>query len=294
MNTLNKKNNPKRRATVFFFLLFIIIVASLLFFFNQYQLPPNKTASKDINTSSVAKNIKWRKGMVVTVKNNIIRLQANGIPNHKRDAQYILPQAGVIVPDKSTAIIADDPTKEQDYDFKITTKPKLASTITKAPLGSIGLMISGAVLFNPYEGDDKTLAMANNFYLLDDNGNKVWFVDSCSGHPTPTEGEYHYHALSNCVASKVDEANGPSHIIGIALDGFFIYGANDINGNKVPVSSLDECNGITSPTPEFPDGMYHYVLPGTSDETSSIRCFKGEVDITQIMEMPPMGPPQKN
>ncbi len=293
MNALNKKSKMTRRTILFIFLLFVIIFAGLFFFVNHDQLAANKSTSADIDTSSVIKNIKWRKGMIVTVKDNVIRLKANGIPNHKRDAQYVLPQAGVSVPDKSTAIIADDPTKEQDYDFKITTQPKLASKVTKAPLGSIGLMISGAVLFNPYEGNDKTLAMANNFYLLDDNGNKVWFVDSCSGHPTPTEGEYHYHALSNCVASKVDKDNGPSHIIGIALDGFFIYGANDINGHKIAVSSLDECNGINSPTPEFPDGIYHYVLPGTSDETSSIRCFKGEVDIDQIMEMPPMGPPKK-
>ncbi|NCW87189.1 MAG: hypothetical protein EBV69_14350, partial [Oxalobacteraceae bacterium] len=34
----------------------------------------------------------------------------------------------------------------------------------------------------------------------------------------------------------------------------------------------------------------HYVLPGTSDATSSIRCFHGKVDTSQIQQMPNMGP----
>lgn len=240
------------------------------------------------NTAQVLKGIHWSKDIKVTITNESVRLQSNGIPNHKRDAQYAVPKPGVQVPNKTTAVIMDDPTKPQDYDFNITTTPKYADHVTEAPLGSIGLMISGAVLFNPYEGDNKTIAMANNFYLEDQNGKKVWFVDSCSGHPTPKEGMYHYHALSNCVSTQVDQFEGPSHIIGIALDGFFIYGSKDIHGKAIDVKTLDECNGIFSPTPEFPEGVYHYVLPGTQDETSSIRCFKGIVDVKEIMPMPPM------
>jgi len=257
----------------------------------QTYISPASSIGGDtkINTASAMKDVKWGDSIDVSFSDGRIRLQANGIPNHKRDSQYAVPNAQVVVPSQDTAYISNDPTKVQSYDFKITTTPKLASTVTQAPLGSIGLMISGAVLFNPYEGDNKTVAMSSNFYLTDSNGNKVWFVDSCSGHPTPSpRGEYHYHALSNCVTSEVDTDNGPSHITGIAMDGFPIYGNRDINGNKIEVSRLDECNGINSPTPEFPNGIYHYVLPGTSDATSSIRCFKGEVDTSQLMKMPPM------
>jgi hypothetical protein len=89
----------------------------------------------------------------------------------------------------------------------------------------------------------------------------------------------------------VDTSGGPPHILSIAFDGYPIYGARDIDGNAVPVSSLYECNGIVSPTPEFPTGIYHYVLPGTLHETSSIRCFHGTVDPNLIVQMPPMGPP---
>lgn len=237
-------------------------------------------------------SVQWSDTMTVTQSDGQIEIIANGIPNHERDAQYAVPAGGSLLVDPATATIADDPTTAQNYDFVITTTPKYSSTTTSAPLGSIGIMISGSVLYNPYEGDGTSVAMADNFSLTDTNGNKVWFIDSCTGHPTPM-GEYHYHGLPGCVASQVDTSDGPSHILGLALDGFPIYGANDINGKAVPVSSLDECNGINSPTLEFPNGIYHYVLPGTADETSSIRCFHGEVDESQIQQMPAMGMPPR-
>jgi hypothetical protein len=80
--------------------------------------------------------------------------------------------------------------------------------------------------------------------------------------------------------------------VGLALDGFPIYGADDMAGAEVTADKLDECNGNFSSTPEFPNGIYHYVLPNTTDKTSSIRCFHCEVEASQIRQMPPMmGPP---
>jgi hypothetical protein len=69
---------------------------------------------------------------------------------------------------------------------------------------------------------------------------------------------------------------GPSHLIGFALDGFPIHGGRDLNGNTIPVSKLDACNGITSATPEFPTGIYQYVLPiGVTGKRSSLNCYAG-------------------
>ncbi len=248
---------------------------------------PSTAASGPSDTSAVVGTIAWADAMTVTVNDGSVEVVANGIPNHERDAQYAVPTGGTGVPDASSSVAVDDPTSEQNYDFTITTTPTYVDEVTAAPQGSIGIMISGAVLFNPYEGDGTTVAMANNFSIIGDDGTEVWFVDSCSGHPSPN-GAYHYHGLPSCVWTQVDEETGASHIIGLALDGFPIYGANDIDGNPVDVATLDECNGITSATPEFPEGIYHYVLPGTLDETSSIRCFHGEVDSSQILTMPPM------
>jgi hypothetical protein len=92
---------------------------------------------------------------------------------------------------------------------------------------------------------------------------------------------WHYHGVPNCWTSTVDGATGASHIIGIALDGYPIYGGRDVNGNAVAASSLDACNGITSATPEFPAGAYHYVLPlNTTTSQSSIGCYNGTVGTT--------------
>jgi hypothetical protein len=244
------------------------------------------SGASSISTESALREAKWASTVSLSYSDGLVK--ANGIPNHERQSKYALPNDGVRVPDASSAHIGDDPTKAQAYDFSIPTRPVYSATTTAAPLGSIGMIISGAVLFNPYEGDNTTVAMSNNFYLTDTDGTKVYFVDACSGHPTPV-GEYHYHAVSSCVTKQVDTATGPSHLIGVALDGFPIYGSRDINGAEIAATSLDECNGITSVTPEFPGGIYHYVLPNTTDATSSIRCFHGEVDSSQIQQMPNMG-----
>jgi hypothetical protein len=193
------------------------------------------------------------------------------------------------VPDATTANIIADPTKAQAYKFTIPTTPKYSSKATSTSLGSIGVMISGAVLYNPFEGDGKTVAMASNFTITNSAGITASFVDKCAGHPTPDIGAYHYHGLPNCVTAKVDKVSKPSHIIGFALDGFPIYGDRDIKGKLITSKNLDQCNGIYSATPEFPKGIYHYVLLATADVRSSIACFHGEVDASQIQAMPNMG-----
>jgi len=237
--------------------------------------------------------VTWDGAMISTSRDgDVFSVTTNSIPNHERDDFYAVPNNGVIVPDSSSATIAADPTRAQEMTFTIPTTPSYSNTTTNAPLGSIGIMISGAVLFNPFEGDGATVAMANNFTITQ-NGVTASFVDDCSGHPTP-QGTYHYHANSACVTRQVDAVGEPSHMIGVALDGFPIYGAYDMTGRQVTSDKLDQCNGIYSPTPEFPSGIYHYVLPNATDETSSIRCFHGVVDPNQIRQMPPMTGPMRD
>ena len=249
------------------------------------------SSSKVVSTVSAVKKAKWNPTVKLTYSKNAVIMQPNGIPNHTRDAYYAVPiSQEIVVPDSSTSKIVKDPTKAQTYKFTIPTSPKYSSKTTTTSLGSIGVMISGAVLYNPYEGDGKTVAMASNFTITDKNGITASFVDKCAGHPTPNMGAYHYHGLPSCVTSQVDQPSKPSHIIGFALDGFPIYGDRDIKGKNVLVNSLDKCNGIYSATPEFPNGIYHYVLLGSADARSSISCFHGEVDRTQVQAMPPMGP----
>ena len=263
----------------------VVTLNGAAFFTAQAAIAP-----KTVATSAAMKKAQWNPTVKITYSKSSATLRPDGIPNHERDAYYAVPNAGVVVPDSTTARIMKDPTKAQSYTFTIPTSPKYSTKVTTTSLGSIGVMISGAVLYNPFEGDGKTVAMANNFTITDASGITASFVDKCAGHPTPDVGAYHYHGLPSCVTAKVDKAAKPSHIIGFALDGFPIYGDRDIKGKKISAASLDQCNGIYSPTPEFPKGVYHYVLLGTSDARSSIACYHGEVDRAQIQAMPNMGP----
>lgn len=247
----------------------------------------SSTADGTSSTKAGLKKATWSSGVTLTYGDDYLEYASNGIPDHDRQSQYALPNTGVMVPSAATAHAEADPTVAQSYDFKISTNPTKAATTTSTSLGTIGVMISGAVLFNPYEGDGSTVATASNFTVKNSAGQDVAFLDSCNGHPTPM-GQYHYHALPTCVTAMVDAASGPSHLLGIAFDGFPIYGDRDVHGKKIAASALDDCNGITSATPEFPDGIYHYVLLETAASTSSIKCFSGTVDasLTQMAGMP--------
>lgn len=267
-----------------------LVGGGLAYIYASQYVAPNG----DINVSTSIKNADWNPTVKLSYTSNSVIMEPNGIPDHARDAHYAVPIAGVVVPDASTATIVKDPTKAQTYKFTIPTNPEYTSKVTSTSMGSIGVMISGAVLYNPYEGDGKTVAMANNFTITDSSGITASFVDDCAGHPTPQQGAYHYHGLSGCTTAKVDEVGEASHIIGFALDGFPIYGDRDINGKQLTYKNLDQCNGINSPTPEFPQGIYHYVLLSTSDVHSSISCFHGKVDESQMQPMPPMGAGQAN
>ena len=252
-------------------------------------------ATTSSGTKAGLKKTKWGKNMTVSYGTSTIRLRSDGIPTQARPKYYAVPKQGAELGAITAANseVAADPITEQSYDYKITTNPKKSSKTTDAPLGSIGMMISGAVLFNPYEADSTTVAQASNFSLTAPDGSVASFIDTCNGHSTPAMGngggQYHYHALPVCVSKTVDTSTGPSHILGVAFDGFPIYGKRDIKGKVIPVSKLDKCNGITSATPEFPKGIYHYVLPGTNNATSSIRCFRGKVDSSLLTQMPNMG-----
>jgi YHYH protein len=242
------------------------------------QPPASLRPTADLSVG--LRQARWGANVQATFEGGKLIYASDGIPNHARTAQYAIPGAGGFRAE-------NDPTRAQNYRFSIPTSPVKAGTPTPTNLGVIGVMISGASLFNPYEGDGRTIAMQSNIAVTGSDGKPVWFLDSCAGHPQPMRGTYHYHALPKCVTAVVDAPNGPSHIIGVAFDGFPIYGDRDINGVRVEPVALDRCNGITSATPEFPNGVYHYVLLDVTTENSSIRCFSGVVDASLMRRAGP-------
>lgn len=263
----------------------------------------SSTSGSTVDYASAYMKVKWGNTVKVSFSNACtMNLVTTGLPNHNLDAYYLRPPTT-----NAPTVLATTPSGLQlslqaNTETGSTTSlsynicPTQASSTTVANLGTIGTMISGAALFNAAEGNGTTPAMADNvsYQFTDSNGKQqtASFIDACNGHFTPSNAgsTYHYHGVSSCVTSQVDTAGGPSHIIGIALDGYPVYGGRDINGNVIALSQLDSCNGINSATPEFPNGAYHYVLPeGVTSLQSSLRCYTGKVSNTLVAQAKAQG-----
>jgi hypothetical protein len=243
------------------------------------------------------RQVAWAPGMSITFPNACtMTVWPSARPAHAVDEYYLTPvQTGK----KPGAVRGTNFTKVSAMSLEVSALRGLGAQApmqfnicpTKAPVptavnaGAIGVLISGSVLFGAAEivGHRATTLKDNASYSFKSrDGATVTarFIDQCNGHPTPvTAGNsYHYHGLSECVTSMVDHENGPSHLIGVALDGFPIYGDKDMNGQTIAPQRLDACNGIASPTPEFPQGVYHYVLPsGVKEHNASMRCYSGDL-----------------
>ncbi|XP_066295787.1 uncharacterized protein [Branchiostoma lanceolatum] len=140
----------------------------------------------------------------------------------------------------------------QDHNYRIPKNPTVQAEPSCTPMGPIGLALSGAAIYNPYTGEcyDAGMLEADGF-------------DDCKGHPSP-DGTYHYHITPTCIFN-VSEV--PSPIIGVALDGFPIYGPTDETGRALTSADLDECHGRQV------NGQYRYHV--TSDFPYFLGCFKG-------------------
>ena len=108
----------------------------------------------------------------------------------------------------------------------------------------------------------------------------VEMFDQCGGHPDP-RGVYHYHRMPDCLVTE--QLGKHSAVIGVAFDGFLIYGKLGSNG-KAPLD-LDACNGHAGPTPEFPSGVYHY--HATSKFPYLLGCYSGTPSLPRRPDRPP-------
>lgn len=119
---------------------------------------------------------------------------------------------------------------------------------------------------------------------VNNNTDDMTALDGCGGHHDAS-GYYHLHfvpesadallanagitGVTSCGTKITQDATALS---GYAKDGYPIY-ANLDTGNVVPVG-LDNCNGHTGATPEFPGGVYHYHASSTV-APSLPPCLKG-------------------
>src|SRR4051794_31033342 len=157
--------------------------------------PSAEAKSSAGGTATGLRKAKWASNVSVSFSGGKMRWRSNGIPNTGTAAYYAVPSApgGGGIPNAPNSQLApgSQVIRAQSYDFSITTSPKRVKKQRQAPLGAIGVMISGATLFNPYEADNSTVALAHNFTISDSSGHSGSFIDACTGHPNQN-GQYHY------------------------------------------------------------------------------------------------------
>ncbi len=163
-------------------------------------------------------------------------IETNGLPNHTTpywgagNALYVAPQAGFqATPSLITGF-------DGSATLTVPVNPKKASSATSTSLGSIGIAITGAAIFNDSEGNGPLNSAAVS-------------LDYTGAHIGP--GVYHYHTEPYAFTNDDDK------LVGIMADGFFIYGRKCNSTGNYP-TDLDASNGHTTITKYATDPTYHY------------------------------------
>ncbi len=234
--------------------------------------------------------------VTITESDGYRAIVANGLPNHET-GQF--PGRG-----NPNAITS------QDYHFRVPLEPVANPTPTPYDRQPFGVAING-VTFDPFTAgfwkDDRESGWREAANPVQRNLG----LDENHAHVQPN-GAYHYHGIPKPLLTDERKMT----LLGWAADGFPIYGPlaprdpEDPSSEIVALESryrmktgerpadspggdydgtydedfeyvaesgdLDECNGRTAPTPEFPDGTYYYVI--TADYPYVPRFFRGTPD----------------
>lgn len=246
-----------------------------------FLLPATAQDTPRVDTSAAVASAEWADNVSITVDDtaDTFTFQSNGIPDHGFAEQYLIPTDPTDQPFSDKPAEFFDVVNSVDYfvqspiDTTITTLPIYSYEVTDTSLGRIGVALSGAQIFNDYE-DFERMVTAQDDQVIHDH---VAFLDECNGHTLVDGSDYHYHGIPVCLTVRLDVEGEHSYMLGVLEDGFPVYANQDLNGVEIGSDELDECSGHVGPTPEFPNGTYHYHL--TADEAPyMIDCYHGEIE----------------
>lgn len=235
------------------------------------------------------------------VSNGYRYIEGNGIPNHGT-GQF--PNAH-----------NPNSISEQNHRYRVTATPSRNSSATPIGMSAFGVAING-IPFDPGAAE-----------YWDNNPQSGWQYEALShyvqlgmdhnhAHVQPN-GSYHYHGIPTGLITTPH-----SPLVGYAADGFPIYSQsnsgvtelkssyqlktgtrpNGPGGNydgrfvndyefRAGSGDLDQCNGRTGITPEYPAGTYYYVLTETFPFIP--RCWVGTPDPSFLRSRNMgMGPPR--
>lgn len=201
----------------------------------------------------VSGSVSWQSQFSSTLSGSDRIVTANDLPSHTTGTFPISSSDPVYKYDKNPNAI-----QAQSISLTLPADPTIAAQPSCVGMGAIGIMLTGAALFNGFDAAGH-----------DANANEM--QDACAGHPQQS-GMYHYHRVSPCAT---DTTSGHSALMGYALDGFGIYGPNGEDGKPLTDADLDECHGHTHTITW--DGqqvsMYHY--HATAEFPYTIGCYRG-------------------
>jgi len=192
----------------------------------------------DTDIGVLASRFNTANTMFVVYDDNIV-ITSTSQPDHK-SAYY--PTSHALYEAYSASDFNQNPNviTSQNITMTIPRYPMVATTHSATPLGTMGIAVNSVSLYNQYAapGDD----------LVDE----IVTFDQWEGHPQQ-QGNYHYHLESPWLTQE----NGNEGLVGILLDGFPVYGRYE-NGVEITNADLDVYHGHTTPTADFPNGIYHY------------------------------------
>ena len=228
-------------------------------------------------------------------------IKANGVPNHE-----IGQFPGPGCPNAASA---------QSYSFRMPLQPRTNATFTTVKQQPIGVAING-VPFDPGTAEYWKNDRNSGWHIEAIGGGKNLGLDQNLAHVQPN-GAYHYHGIPEGLLSNLG-GPGEQKMIGYAADGFPIYAQTRENrpsyqlkkgsrpsGTAGPggvydgtyqadyefvqgSGDLDEANGKTGMTSEYPQGTYYYVA--TAEFPFYPRMLKGTPDAS-FRRGPPGGGP---
>jgi YHYH protein len=213
-----------------------------------------KTWNKTTKTA-VQGAVQWVSELAFQIVGGRRTVTGNGLPNHVTG---------------TFPIAANDPARAYDGNpnsiravaiaWGLPLDPVVAAQPTCTALGAIGVLLTGARVFNALDADGRD-AVAHETQ------------DNCDGHPQGTS-VYHYHNLSRC-AQVTDDSTRHSPLVGFIADGFGLYGNRGEGGAPLTNAELDVCHGHSHAIDLDGRSVVQYHYHATVEYPFTVGCYRG-------------------
>lgn len=241
-----------------------------------------------------------RPSVEIEVRDGFRHINSIGMPNHRVTA---------FTEDDGDLITLE----AQNIRVRVTLEPRVQRRATPVDRGFFGIALNGVPFDGRAEVSWNNRGSRSSWMFDTLRNARALQLDPNHGHARRGTG-YHYHGVPVGMISEMGEAKG-MRLIGWAADGFPIYDQFAYRNPKDPNSpldrmqpsyrvraghrqtepfgaydgsyvqdweyragfgDLDECNGRTGVTPEFPGGTYYYII--TDNFPGVPRLFRGTPD----------------